>query len=103
MTKRTYGHAKSGKPIDDQLIEQLTEEAEAGYDVDEITPAEASAVGHRSAPHHQLSSPSGSTPSSRNDSRDEPKTRESRSPRSSEKPYDTTSKPADDLPLNAVI
>ena len=36
MTKRTYGHTKSGKPIDDDLIEQLADEAEAGYNVDEM-------------------------------------------------------------------
>ncbi len=36
MTKRTYGHTKSGRPVDDDLIEQLADEAEAGYDVDEI-------------------------------------------------------------------
>jgi predicted DNA-binding protein len=36
MTKRTYGHTKSGKPIDDDLIEQLADEAEAGYYVNEI-------------------------------------------------------------------
>lgn len=36
MTKRTYGHTKSGTPITDELIEELAEEAEAGYDVDEI-------------------------------------------------------------------
>ena len=36
MTNRTYGHTKSGKPIDDELIEKLADEAEAGYDVDEI-------------------------------------------------------------------
>ncbi len=36
MTKRIYGHTKSGKPIDDGLIEELVGEAEAGYDVDEI-------------------------------------------------------------------
>ena len=36
MTKRTYGHTTSGTPIDDELIEQLADEAEAGYDVDEI-------------------------------------------------------------------
>jgi hypothetical protein len=34
MTKRTYGHTKSGKPIDDKLIDALADEA--GYDVDEI-------------------------------------------------------------------
>ena len=36
MTKRTYGHTKSGKRIDDDLIETLADEAEAGYDVDDI-------------------------------------------------------------------
>ena len=36
MTKRTYGHTKSGEPIDDDLIEKLADEAEAGYDVDEM-------------------------------------------------------------------
>lgn len=36
MTKRIYGHTKSGTPITDELIEELAEEAEAGYDVDEI-------------------------------------------------------------------
>jgi predicted HicB family RNase H-like nuclease len=36
MTKRTYGHTKSGKPIDDDVINQLADQAEAGYDVDEI-------------------------------------------------------------------
>ncbi len=36
MTKRTYGHTRSGKPIDDDLIEKLADEAEAGYHVDEI-------------------------------------------------------------------
>lgn len=36
MTKRTYGHTAAGEPIDDQLIERLADEAEAGHDVDEI-------------------------------------------------------------------
>ena len=36
MTKRTYGHTKSGKPIDDKVIDALADEAEACYDVDEI-------------------------------------------------------------------
>jgi predicted HicB family RNase H-like nuclease len=36
MTKQTYGHTKAGRPIDDDLIEKLATEAEAGYDVDEI-------------------------------------------------------------------
>jgi hypothetical protein len=36
MTKRTYGHTKSGKPIDDDLVEELAAEAEAGYDVADV-------------------------------------------------------------------
>lgn len=36
MTKRTYGHTKSGRPIDDTLVAELAREAEHGYDVDEI-------------------------------------------------------------------
>lgn len=36
MNKQTYGHTKTGKPIDDDLIEHLADEAVAGYDVDEI-------------------------------------------------------------------
>jgi Ribbon-helix-helix protein, copG family len=36
MTKRTYGHSSSGMPIDDSVIETLADEAEAGYDVDEV-------------------------------------------------------------------
>lgn len=36
MTKRTYGHTKSGRPVDDEIIEQLAREAEDGYDVNEI-------------------------------------------------------------------
>ncbi len=36
MTKRFYGHTRSGKPIDDDLVEKLADEAEAGYDVDRI-------------------------------------------------------------------
>ena len=36
MTGRVYGHTNSGTPIQDELIEELAEEAEAGYDVDEV-------------------------------------------------------------------
>ena len=36
MSKRTYGHTKSGTPITDELIEDLADEAERGYDVDEL-------------------------------------------------------------------
>lgn len=32
--KKTYGKTASGVPITDALVEQLAEEAEAGYDVD---------------------------------------------------------------------
>jgi hypothetical protein len=36
MTKRTYGYTKTGDAIDDELIDKLATEAEAGYDADEI-------------------------------------------------------------------
>lgn len=36
MTKKTHGHTKSDKPITDELIERLADEAKEGYDVDEI-------------------------------------------------------------------
>ena len=36
MTKRTYGRTTSGQPIDDDLVEQLADEAAAGYDVGQI-------------------------------------------------------------------
>ncbi len=36
MTKRTYGHTKSGTPIDDDLINELADQATAGYDVEEL-------------------------------------------------------------------
>ncbi len=36
MTKRIHGHSKSGVAITDELVEQLSDEAEAGYDIDEI-------------------------------------------------------------------
>ena len=36
MTKRTHGHTQSGAPITDELVEQLADEAERGYDVDQI-------------------------------------------------------------------
>ena len=34
--KKTYGTTRSGRIIDDELIEELAAEAERGYDVDEI-------------------------------------------------------------------
>ena len=36
MTSPTHGHTSSGTPIDDTLIETLADEAQAGYDVDEL-------------------------------------------------------------------
>jgi len=33
--KKTHGRTVSGKPITDDLVEKLTEKAEAGYDVGE--------------------------------------------------------------------
>jgi hypothetical protein len=37
MTKpRVYGHTKSGRPITDADLDAIAEEAEAGYDVDEL-------------------------------------------------------------------
>ncbi|HVA06871.1 MAG TPA: YlcI/YnfO family protein [Acidimicrobiales bacterium] len=36
MTKRIYGHTKDGRPIDDAMIEQLADEAERGYDPDQL-------------------------------------------------------------------
>lgn len=35
MAKKRHGRTASGKPITDELVEQLAGEAEAGYDVDE--------------------------------------------------------------------
>lgn len=36
MTEHTHGHTKCGTPITDDLIEDLADEAETGYDVDQI-------------------------------------------------------------------
>jgi hypothetical protein len=36
MSKRNYGYTKSGTPITDELIEQYADEAERGYDVDQL-------------------------------------------------------------------
>ncbi len=36
MTKRSYGHTKSGAPITDETIGQLADEAERGYDTDQL-------------------------------------------------------------------
>ena len=36
MPNKDYGKTKSGQPITDELIAGLADQAEAGYDVDEI-------------------------------------------------------------------
>ena len=36
MTKRTYGHTKSGTPITEELLEQFADEAERGFDTDQL-------------------------------------------------------------------
>lgn len=36
MTKRDYGRTRSGKPITDELLEELAKKAEEGFDVDEL-------------------------------------------------------------------
>lgn len=36
MSKRTYGHTKTGKPIDDEMIEGFVDEAEHGYDAQQL-------------------------------------------------------------------
>ena len=36
MTKRVYGHTKTGKPIDDKMVEDLADEAERGYNPAEL-------------------------------------------------------------------
>ena len=35
MTKKAYGKTASGKPITDELIDELAAKAEAGYDVEQ--------------------------------------------------------------------
>lgn len=36
MTAEHHGRTKSGRPLTDEFIEQLADEAEQGYDVDDI-------------------------------------------------------------------
>lgn len=36
MSTENHGHTKSGVPLTDEIIERLADEAEAGYDVEEI-------------------------------------------------------------------
>ena len=45
MSERTYGFTKSGKPIDDEMIQELADEAEGGYEHDQLQ-------GHRRGPGH---------------------------------------------------
>lgn len=47
MSTPTRGHTKSGIPITDELIEQLADQAERGYDVDEIIARRARRDGPR--------------------------------------------------------
>lgn len=36
MSKRTYGHTKAGKPIDEEMIESFVDEAERGYHAQQL-------------------------------------------------------------------
>jgi len=36
MSKKPYGHTRSGQPITDADVQRLAEEAERGYDVDAL-------------------------------------------------------------------
>ncbi len=36
MTKPTHGHTKSGRPLDDDAVDALADEAEVGYEVEQI-------------------------------------------------------------------
>ncbi len=36
MGEKGYGRTRSGRPITDELLEELSEQAEVGFDVDEI-------------------------------------------------------------------
>lgn len=36
MAKKTHGRTRSSKPITDALVEEVAEQAEEGFDVDEI-------------------------------------------------------------------
>jgi predicted HicB family RNase H-like nuclease len=36
MTERIYGHTAKGTPITDEMVERAAEEAERGFDVDEL-------------------------------------------------------------------
>jgi len=43
MSERTYGHTRTGKPIDDEMIESLADEADRGYEPGQL-------AGHRRGP-----------------------------------------------------
>ncbi len=43
MSERTYGRTKTGKPIDDEMVEGLADEAERGYKPGQLE-------GHRRGP-----------------------------------------------------
>lgn len=62
MTKRIYGHTKAGTPITDEMIEKLSEEAAAGYDVDEIIARSGKRDDPDSARNRRRSNQFGSTP-----------------------------------------
>jgi hypothetical protein len=68
--RKSYGKTASGEPISDELVEQLADKAEAGYDVDERSAAGAGA--HRSAPPPPVSNRSDSTRSCAKRSTSEP-------------------------------
>lgn len=36
MSGRLYGHTKNGKPITDEMIEELADEAERGYEPEQL-------------------------------------------------------------------
>lgn len=36
MPKKTYGRTRSGKPITDELVEKMAQQAEEGFDVEEL-------------------------------------------------------------------
>ena len=36
MTGKVYGHTADGRPVDDEMIERLAEEAERGFDPEQV-------------------------------------------------------------------
>lgn len=47
MAKKTYGKTASGVPVTDELVGELAEKAEAGYDVDEMLRRRGCSTGPR--------------------------------------------------------